>query len=318
MKNCLNGLFCLYLMAAWPGAVRAQQPPAPAPAPAPEPPQENTPAQTGQPNIQAPPELPHYPDTRMQGESGWWIGLDGWTPTEQPTFNKGRNSGITTSSLVTMQGTPKAAEGLEFGIAMGLHNALRISGFQSRAAGNFTGNQDLTLWGEDYSAGTLLSTNYTLQDVKLSFDYLTWPYPVGSRKFRLKTLWQIQYVAVKSAFDAPQLPLYDSNGNPLVDSMGNPISYAVSGTRWFLLPTLGLGVSEYVSRHLRLEGEASGFTVPHHASIWDADFTVNFRVGHLEIGGGLKAFHFKTSTSGPYYLSGTLAAPMVQLRFFSQ
>ena len=85
-----------------------------------------------------------------------------------------------------------------------------------------------------------------------------------------------------------------------------------------MLPTLGLGVSEYLSHHVRIEANASGFTIPHHSSIWDGDFTVNVRVGHLEIGAGAKAFHFKTSTSGPYYLRGTLFAPAVQLRLFSQ
>jgi len=323
VKNCLNGFFCLYLMAFSSGAASAQQPPAPSPVPAPtapaqEPAQQPAPAQPGQPNIQAPPELPKYPDTRMPGEAGWWIGFDGFIPTQQPIFDKGRNSGITTSSLETMQGTPKSAEGIEFGIALGLHNALRISGFKTSAAGDFTATQALTVWGANYAAGNLVSTSYSLQDLKLSFEYLTWPYPVGSRRFRLKTLWQLQYVNVKTGFDEPLLPLYDSNGNPLVDANGNPISYATAGSRWFMLPTLGLGVSEYLSHHLRIEANASGFTIPHHSSIWDADFTVNVRVGHLEIGAGAKAFHFKTSTSGPYYLRGTLFAPAVQLRLFSQ
>jgi hypothetical protein len=253
----------------------------------------------------------------MPGETGLWIGADGWAPTQQPTFDKGRNSGITTSSLVTMQGTPKVAGGFEFGVALGLHNALRASYFTTRAAGDFTTNQDLTLWGSTYSSGGLISTNYRVQDLKISFDYLTWPYPVESRRFRLKTLWQVQYVNTKTTFDAPLLPLFDANGNPLVDSAGNPISYATSGSKWILTPTLGLGVAYYGSRHLRFEANAAGFTIPHHWTVWDGDATVNFRVGHLEIGVGGKVFHFKTSTSGDYYLRGTLAGPAVQIRFFS-
>ena len=37
-----------------------------------------------------------------------------------------------------MQGTPKFADGGEFGMAVGLHNMLRFSYFQSRASGDYT------------------------------------------------------------------------------------------------------------------------------------------------------------------------------------
>ena len=40
-----------------------------------------------------------------------------------------------------------------------------------------TSNRD-----QAYAAGTYVSTNYRLQNFKLSFDYLTWPFPVESRR----------------------------------------------------------------------------------------------------------------------------------------
>lgn len=50
-----------------------------------------TPAQTSPdqppstaPIVVAPPELPKYPDVRLPGEYGFYIGIDGWTPKEQP------------------------------------------------------------------------------------------------------------------------------------------------------------------------------------------------------------------------------------------
>lgn len=310
MKKSAIGLlyFCLAAWSAPQAAPPAQTPP----------PQQEPSQQPGQSTIQAPPALPKYPDVRMPGEYGMWIGVNAWIPQGQPTFNLGHNSGQTISGQATMQGTPKLAQGVELGIAVGHHNAIRMSYFSTRAAGNFTNANELGLWGQDYPAGTLISTDYRVQDFKVSFDYLTWPYPVESRRFRLKTLWQVQYISVRSGFDAPLIPTTDSSGNPLIDSNGNPLTYMASGTRWYFTPTLGLGITEYLSRNVRIEANASGFTIPHHTTTWDADAFVNFRIGHIEIGAGGRAFHFKTSTDGPYYLRGTLYAPAAQIRWFSR
>ncbi len=273
--------------------------------------------QTG-PTVNAPPDLPKYPDVRLPGEYGWFIGVDFGNPTENPSFNKGRNSGIVNNSLTKLYGTPKYSDSAEIGIALGLHNMLRLSYFQVAASGNFTTPTDFTAWSQTYTPGTLVSTDYKLQNFKISFDYLTWPYPVESRKFRLKTLWQIQYTSVKTTFNAPQLPLVDSSGNIIVDANGNPISYVGSGSRWFILPTFGLSATEYLTHNLRLEASADGFAIPHHSSIWDAEASLNYRVSHFELRGGAKAFHFKTSTSGDFYTYGTFASAFVGVRWYSR
>ena len=69
----------------------------------------------------------------MPGETGWYVGLTGWFPTQQPAFNNGRASDgiLTYPSNIRLMGTPKIAGGIEFGIAVGAHNTLRISGFRS-------------------------------------------------------------------------------------------------------------------------------------------------------------------------------------------
>jgi len=295
-------------------------PPAAAPRPSPVAPPEpaaEPPAPPTGPNISAPPELPKYPDVRMPGESGWSVGVIAWEPREHPLFDRGRAATFPQVSLVTMQGTPKFSDGADFAIALGLHNALRISWFTARASGDFVNASDLTLWNQTYTAGTYISTNYTVQNFKMSFDYLSWPYPVESRRFRLLTLWQLQYTSIRAAFDAPQLPLVDSSGNPLVDASGNPVSYAGQGTRWFLSPTIGLGAHEYISKNFRLEVNGSGFAVPHHWTIWDTDASLNYRMGHIEVRAGVKAFHYKTSTGAEFYLRNTMISPVVSLRWYS-
>jgi hypothetical protein len=254
----------------------------------------------------------------MPGEKGWFVGVNAWLPTEKPIFDKGKASDFTNPSKVTMQGTPKVAESGEIGFAAGAHNTLRLSFFQTRAAGNFVAPNDITLLGQTYTANTLVSTNWKLQNGKLSFEYLTWPYPVASRRFRLKTLWQVQYVNMQSGFDAPQLPLVDSSGNPLSDGQGNPLSYAAQHSHWFISPAIGLGASEYVSRHLRLEMNATGFAIPHHSTIWDADATANIRFGHIELRVGGKAFHFKTSPAQEFFARSTLGSAFVGVRWYSE
>ena len=313
--------------ATQPSAPPPQQAPAPATAPqqtparpsvAPDPSvDQQTPAPPTGPTITAAPELPKYPDVRMPGESGWSVGVTVWEPREHPVFNRGAAAMFPQASLITMQGTPKFADGAQFGVALGLHNALRFSWFTARAAGDFTSPVDLTAWDQTYLAGTLISTNYTVQDFKISFDYLSWPYPVESRRFRLLTLWQLQYVSIRSVFDAPQLPLVDSAGNPLIDANGNPVSYAGQGTKWFITPTIGLGAHEYFTKNLRFEINGSGFAIPHHSSIWDADASLSYRIGHFELCAGLKGFHYKTSTGADFYLHNTMISPMVSLRWYS-
>jgi hypothetical protein len=296
---------------AQPPADQQSAPPATQPA-------SQEPAQTGQPNISAPPELPKYPDVRMPGESGVWFGFGLSEPTGSPIFDKGRASGITSDSLITFQGRPKLGESAEIGFAMGLHNALVVSGFNTRAAGDFTSGSVLDLWNQTYDQGVLISTNYHLQDLKLSFEYLTWPYPVESRHFRLKTLWQVQYVNISTGFDAPLLPITGPSGGALIGANGSPVTYQATGSRWFLSPTLGLGVSEYLSKFVRLELNGSGFAFPRRWTIWDTDGSINLRFGHFELGGGVRAFHVKTSTNGPYYMRGTLIVPQVSLRWYSK
>jgi len=128
----------------------------------------------------------------------------------------------------------------------------------------------------------------------------------------------VQYVNINTGFDAPLLPITGPSGGPLIGSNGSPVTYQAAGSRWFLSPTLGLGVREYLSKFVRLELNGSGFAYPRHWTIWDADGSINFRFGHFELGGAVRAFHVKTSTAGPYYVRGTLLVPQVSLRWYSK
>jgi hypothetical protein len=296
-----------------PAAAQQQIPPAPQQPPtAPAPDQPQT-----RPGIQAPPQIPKVPDVRQPGETGWWLGVIGWFPRQAPLINKGRQATWDTATLTNFRGKPKYARGVELGIAMGLHNALRFSYADMRASGNFTTPTRVRLWDQTYDAGTFIDTDYRLQRGKISFDYLTWPYPVESRRFRLKTLWQFQYTNIRAGFDAPKIPITDEFGNPFVDASGNPITYGVTNSRWFMGPEFGVGVAYFGGRHFRVEANAAGFAFPRRNAIWDADAAANVRYGKFELRFGAKGFHFKTNTEKDFFLKGTFYSGFVGLRWYS-
>lgn len=250
----------------------------------------------------------------MPDEGKLSIGVFGWLGRGHPTIDAGPVNAkdflgntvhvpAATPSRLDFQGVPKAIEGVDLTIPAIKRNAIRISYFRTSASGNITIPTDLLLWGGNYTKGDYLSTDYHLSNVKVSYEFLTWPYPIGTRRIRLKTLWQFQYTHMTTAFDAP----LKSTANGPNTASGNKTLYA---------PTLGLGLDYYVTRKFRLEANASGFALPHRWTIWDSDASTGYRIGKLELRVGGKAFHFRTSPKSDYYLRGTLAGAFAGVRFF--
>lgn len=308
VKSFFGGFFCVCLFFLSTAPARAQEPPAQEPA-------QNPPPRPPGPTTRQPPPLPpRPPDQSMPDEGKFSVGITGWVPTGKPTMDAGPIFGTdalgntvripaAVPSRVQFQGKPKVVPGAELNFAAGKHHALRISFFRANASGNLTAPTDLLLWNGTYTKGDYLSTNYRLQNVKISYEFLTWPYPIATRRFRLKTLWQFQYTNMKTAFDAP------------LKSTANG-SNATTGSKNLYAPTFGLSPAYYVSRNFRLEANASGFAIPHRWTIWDTDASASYRIGKVEVRVGAKAFHFRTSPKADYYLRGTLAGAFVGLRYF--
>ena len=280
------------------------------PTPAAQPPDETPAPQPRTSIIQAPPPLPKYPDVQMPGETGYYAGLIAWLPFGTPILDKGHAADWTGLSYFHLPGTPQITPSAEIGLALGLHNSLDFSYFSAKDSGGVNAPGPLVIFNQSYNQGDRLATTDSLQDIKLSFAYLTWPYPVESRHFRLRTLWQVHYLHVKSNYDAPI-----RSATP--DSSGNLTSYATAGSKNFISPTLGLGLSEYASRNLRIELHVAGFDMPHHFAIGDADVMAAYRLGSLEIRVGGKGLYFKTSPQADYYFRGRLVGAFVGLRWCS-
>ena len=186
-------------------------------------------------------------------------------------------------------------------IPAGKFNRLEISYFQANGVGNSTAPQNLDLFGATVPADDYLAINYRVRNYKVSWNYLTWPSPPENAKFRIKTLWEIQYTTIGASVDAP---------------FETSISFTPAvGSKYIFLPTFGLG-GEYVpSKHFRIEGGGSAFGFPHKAELWDAEANAVGRIGHFEIYAGAKIFHFKTSPNADNYFEGTLKGPYAGLRF---
>jgi hypothetical protein len=214
-------------------------------------------------------------------------------------------------------GNPKYDESFELRVAMGLHNVIWASYMSSRASGNTYAPSELGLITQVYLQGDYLATDYHITSYKLGFDYLAWPYPVKTSRFRLKTVWEMQFLRARVGFDAPLLPIVDSSGNPLLDQNGNALSYATAHTYQFYIPDVGLDMQYWVSRGFRLEGGGSGFSIPHHQNSWDFEGSMNFRAGHVELRLGYRGYHLRTSAQQDFWVRGTMVGPFVGLRWYS-
>src|SRR3954447_11386165 len=239
VKRTRTGLLCLAL-ACTAASFAQDAPPPQQPAPQQPPVDAPAPGQTGTTHL--PPAPPKVVDVRMPGEAGWYIGLTGWLPVGKTYIDKGKEAAFTGSTFFQLPGTSKGQPGGEIGIAVGQHNSLRISYMFAKAAGTTTAPNDLVIFSQAYSKGDQLSTSYKMSNYKISYEYLTWPYPVESRHFRLKTLWQMQYITFRSNYDAPV-----RSNTP--DSAGNLTSFETTGSKSYFTPTFGLGAHEYATRH---------------------------------------------------------------------
>jgi hypothetical protein len=233
------------------------------------------------------------------------------------TILKGRAAATAYPGNLDLNSNQRFGQNVDIGVAAGLHNVLRITAETAKASGSNTAPSNLVLWNRFYYAGNYITTAYRLRHVKISFDYLTWPYPVKSSRFRLRSLWQVHYIDAQTTFNAPRNATSDANGNPLVDASGNLIKYDASGTKWYFIPSVGLGAQEYFTKNISMEINASGFLLPHRTNVWDADAAANIRIGHYEVRLGAKAFHFHTSPNQDFSMKASLFGPFIGLRWHS-
>jgi hypothetical protein len=225
----------------------------------------------------------------------------------QPALRQGTASTDTkTPGNLNLPRKAVANPGAVFSFPAGRENTLRVSYFRLQGRGDMVAARDFALFSEGYSAGDFLATRYTLQNAKVSFDYLSYPYPPEDSKFRFRLLFEGQYTTIQTTINAPRK----------TDTAGNPAPITGQGSKWFIYPTLGGAVERALSKHFRVEVKATGFAIPHHAAIWDAEASAAYRHGKVEFLLLAKAFHFKTSPKQDEYMKATLPGVGVGLRWY--
>jgi hypothetical protein len=227
--------------------------------------------------------------------------------------SSGTTTTVTTTEFASnfdLPGKSKQSPGAVLSIPAGRFSAIRFSYFQTQGSGSTTAQTPLGLFGTPYDKGDLLTASYKIQNGKVSYDYFSGPYPVRASGLHLRELWEVQWTTMKTNIVAPNKPT-------TATSTGSLITPTASGNRSVVLPTFGLELVENVSKNFRLVANASGFGIPHHGNIWDAEAWAAYRVGHLEIKGGFKAFHFKTTAQEVQSVGGsTLSGAFIDVRVY--
>jgi hypothetical protein len=222
------------------------------------------------------------------------IGIFGWVGPAKLKLRKGNESTSDRSgSLDFHDRKRKPFGGGVLTIPIKEHH-LRFSYFQAQNSGNTTAGQDLNIFAGDYDRGTYLSTRYKVQNGKISFDYLSWPFPFEGRKFRIHTLWEVQYTNVKGSVDAPLKPVAEGQSN------------ATESNKFLIWPSIGLGAEYRISKNFRFEASGSGFAIPKRPNLWDAHAGFVARIGKVELSAGGKGFHFRMSRKPENFFNGTL------------
>jgi hypothetical protein len=199
--------------------------------------------------------------------------------------------------------------GAEIGIPTGHSNTLRISYFRVLGNANSTPTQSVALFGQAYDAGDYLAEHYNLQNAKISWDYLSYTWRKAPGNIHFKTLYELQFVTISTNIAAPFKPI-------TTDSSGNVNDNTASGSKKAFLPTVGVEFEQSLGGKFRWEVKGSGFGIPHHSVIWDAQADIAVRVSKFELIAGERAYHFKTSPQAEQYFTDTLNGVFVGLRYY--
>jgi hypothetical protein len=261
--------------------------------------QQTPPDQTQtQPPSQTPPP-PAPPQKYDPAETPFSFGFFGFLAHAHPDLLPGKGATVPAAETFKDLGKTRYAAGIRLAIPTGKGNYLEFSGWQLKGTGGHTVPIATTIFGSTYAANDVISDRYKVRNIKISWNYLSYPAPPGNRKFRFKTLYEVQYTSFTSNFSS-------SSEASLISSQGS---------HNIIYPMFGVAAGYVSSKNFYIETKASAFAFPHRSTVWDAEANAVIRSGHFEVALGGKAFHFRTTPQKEEYFRSTLYAPMVSLRY---
>ena len=229
-----------------------------------------------------------------------------WQADPHPTIQGGKQwIYVGTESELQYPGTASFTPGAVITVPAGKDNSLRLTGLRTLTSGTFTANEALTIFGQPFNPGDYTNVHSEFYNVKLSYEYLSWPYPVTDSKFRLKTLWEMQYVTIRSIISGPII----------VNSDGTYSQSSAVESRWFIFPTFGLAAEYSFNKRFRVEVRGSAFGWPHRSDLYDTQAEATYRRHQFELLAGYKFFYYKTSPQSDEYLHSKVPGPYLGIRY---
>jgi hypothetical protein len=276
-------------------SVLRAQTPAPPPAPAPS----QTPAPTPTPAPPPPPNTPVVAPPEENIENMTSVALFHWLPSGASSLVGGAASVDPPGQSLVLPGKPSQANGITFTLRAKGPTRVELSLFDVRASGNTLALRGLSIFGSNTQAGDYIAMDYRLRNLKLTWNYLTYPVPSLDSKLRLKTLYEVHLTQFMPVLAFPF-----------------KVDPPVSSQQTLIYPAFGLGL-EYVPspKHFRTEIRFTGFGIPGHAALWDGEGSLVGRFGPMEIFAGEKAYHFRTSPTRDIYVQSMLWGPYGGVRW---
>jgi hypothetical protein len=239
---------------------------------------------------------PDYPDKRTLS-----VGVFYWlTVSDKGPDIRGGKLATGYSSLSEL-GKDKAGPAIDVSYPITRTGVLHFDGFLVKGTGNQKAALDTTVFGTAFTKADYLSTQYQIESGRLYLDDLLYPHKFPVSRFRLKSIWAVRYLRVKSTIDAP-------------------LSTVTTGTtaasnRQVVLPEFGIAAEYAIAPRLVFRVEGAGFGLPHKSLIWDGGATLSYRRGQISVEGGYKALGFKSSPNKDEYVRGILNGGFVGVRY---
>lgn len=224
-----------------------------------------------------------------------------WRPLSgQPGFRAGKFVADPTSGFLNLPDKPFRADGAMITFPTGVANRLEISYWRVNDSGDVRAPAKLAIFGANIQNNELLNTQYKISNMRVSWNYLSFPVPAYDTKLRLKSFWELQYTKFLPTIYFPQ-----AKNSPAPIQPKQSVIY----------PGFGLGVEYIAARSFRLEARGSGMTLPGKSGYYDIEATAVARIKKVEIIGGMKGFHFHTGSKQETKVTSTMWGPMVGVRW---
>ena len=246
---------------------------------------------------QAPPARPR---TERTIDNMFSIGVFYWRPDQsQPGFFPGKFITTTTSHRLDL-GRSTRANGAVITFPTKGFNRLEIGYWEAKGSGSTRATEPLSIFAANLKTGALIASKYQIRNIRLSWNYLTYPVPAFDAKLRIKTFWEVQSTRLRPVVSFPE------SSDP---------SATVGDSQTVTWPGVGIGMEFVPSKRFRMEARISGMALPGKSRYADAEVNLVGTIGHLELFGGGKGFHVRTTPNSEIYQQATIWGPMAGIRW---